>query len=326
MVNNRAYGQVLTYGSGVQWGWHEDGSLEDRARNVFMDLLMGSNQLYLPPLGSATVGILKPSAGADVTFTIWPTWQTVGADFAFYVLGQVQHLPIEKGFNSVVKAGVGACGAIGPEKVLTGVSIASLRDDFGKIASCVEEAFSLAVATGVMNSQQVGQLKSWYGTIKNAKVLSTGLLVADVVWKVGDLVSDAILRDMPRGNGFEVQAVRESKPTVTPPTVTPPTVTPPTVTPKTYPEQVWSSTGVNTFTNFHNASGMGTKLAHNQWIEVSCKVYDPTIASVNPDGYWYRIASSPWSNAYYSPANSFYNGDPPGGPYTHATDWSVPNC
>lgn len=39
-------------------------------------------------------------------------------------------------------------------------------------------------------------------------------------------------------------------------------------------------------------------------------VCKPTIASVNPDGYWYRIASSPWNNACYSPANTFMSGDP----------------
>ena len=71
---------------------------------------------------------------------------------------------------------------------------------------------------------------------------------------------------------------------------------------------------------------MGPAIAAGQWVEVSCKVYDPTIPSVNPDGYWYRIASAPWSNAYYSPANTFMNGDPYGGPYTHNTDFSVPDC
>ncbi|HEX4669259.1 MAG TPA: hypothetical protein VH275_04710 [Solirubrobacterales bacterium] len=97
------------------------------------------------------------------------------------------------------------------------------------------------------------------------------------------------------------------------------------------PQQTWSEQEtpnhpVNTFTNYHNASGMGPAIAAGQWVQVSCKVYDPTIASVNPDGYWYRIASSPWNNSYYSPANTFMNGDPYGGPYTHNTDFAVPNC
>lgn len=71
---------------------------------------------------------------------------------------------------------------------------------------------------------------------------------------------------------------------------------------------------------------MGVKIAAAAYVQVSCKVYDPTIASVNPDGYWYRIATSPWNNAYYAAANTFMNGDPWNGPYNHPTDWNVPNC
>lgn len=92
-----------------------------------------------------------------------------------------------------------------------------------------------------------------------------------------------------------------------------------------YAEQEGSH-GVNTFTNYHNASGMGPRVNPGQWVNVSCKVYDPYIQSVNPDGYWYRIADSPWSDQYYSPANTFMNGDPWGGPYTHNTDFNVPDC
>jgi hypothetical protein len=101
---------------------------------------------------------------------------------------------------------------------------------------------------------------------------------------------------------------------------------PPVQNPQTWAEQETPNHPVNTFTNYHNASGQGPAIAAGQWVQVSCKVYDPTIRSVNPDGYWYRIASSPWNNAYYSPANTFMNGDPYGGPYTHNTDFNVPNC
>lgn len=87
------------------------------------------------------------------------------------------------------------------------------------------------------------------------------------------------------------------------------------------------SLGANTFTNPFNASGMGVKIPAMAYVEVSCKVYAPQIASANPDGYWYRIASPPWNNAYYAVANTFWNGDIPGvKPYTHNTDFSVPDC
>jgi surface antigen len=115
----------------------------------------------------------------------------------------------------------------------------------------------------------------------------------------------------------------------TPPTEggTPTTTTPPAPPPPaTHAEQETPNHPVNTFTNYHNASGQGPAIGSGAWVQVSCKVYDPAIASVNPDGYWYRIASAPWNNAYYSPANTFMNGDPYGGPYTHNTDFAVPNC
>ena len=110
-------------------------------------------------------------------------------------------------------------------------------------------------------------------------------------------------------------------PVTSPPPVTPPPVAPP----RTYSEQQGHH-GVNTFTNYHNASGPGPRIDPGAWVQVSCKVHDGTIASVNPDGYWYRIASAPWNNAYYSPANTFMNGDPWNGPYTHNTDFAVPDC
>lgn len=84
--------------------------------------------------------------------------------------------------------------------------------------------------------------------------------------------------------------------------------------------------GANTFTDYHNASGLGSRVAAAQWVQVSCKVYDPFIASVNPDGYWYRLSSSPWNGQYYAAANTFMNGDPWSGPYTHNTDFNVPDC
>jgi hypothetical protein len=95
---------------------------------------------------------------------------------------------------------------------------------------------------------------------------------------------------------------------------------------KLYPEQQGSH-GANTFTNPHNASGMGPRVDAWAWVNISCKVYAPEIASVNPDGYWYRLHDAPWNDQYYVAANTFWNGDVPGQlPYTHNTDWSVPNC
>ncbi|WP_344458256.1 hypothetical protein, partial [Actinocorallia aurantiaca] len=48
----------------------------------------------------------------------------------------------------------------------------------------------------------------------------------------------------------------------------------------TYREQQ-GSRGANTFKNYHNASDMGPRIPAGQWVEISCKVHDPTIQSVN---------------------------------------------
>ena len=96
--------------------------------------------------------------------------------------------------------------------------------------------------------------------------------------------------------------------------------------PRTYAETVWPLSSVGTFRNHHNASGVGPRIAANETVKVSCRVYDPFIESANPSGWWYRIASAPWRNRFYSPANTFLNGDPRNGPYRRTVDLRVPRC
>ncbi len=95
--------------------------------------------------------------------------------------------------------------------------------------------------------------------------------------------------------------------------------------PTTYSE-LEGHNGSNTFSDPVHASGTGPRINPGQTIQVLCKVYAPQIASVKPDGYWYAIATSPWNSAYYAPANTFMNGDPWNGPYSHNTDMNVPDC
>jgi surface antigen len=110
------------------------------------------------------------------------------------------------------------------------------------------------------------------------------------------------------------------------PDPTPVVTPPPAPAPGTWTEQETPNHPVNTFKNPHNASDQGPAIPAGASVQVSCKLYDPTIESVKPDGYWYRIQSAPWSDAYYAPANTFMNGDPAGGPYTHNVDSAVKDC
>lgn len=96
--------------------------------------------------------------------------------------------------------------------------------------------------------------------------------------------------------------------------------------PPVFAETVTYETSAPTFADYHSASNPGPRLSAGQTVSVFCKVYDATIPSVYPDGYWYRIASGPWSGRYYAAANVFLNGDPPGGPYQYNVDPKVPDC
>ncbi|HET8615699.1 MAG TPA: CHAP domain-containing protein [Actinomycetales bacterium] len=117
-----------------------------------------------------------------------------------------------------------------------------------------------------------------------------------------------------------------TKPAAKPSTPPPPAPPAPPAPPRTYTEQSGSH-GSPTFTNPYNASGQGPMVPAMSSVQVQCRVYAPAIVSANPDGWWYRIATSPWNGAYYAVANTFWNGDTPGvTPYTHNTDWSVPVC
>ncbi len=84
--------------------------------------------------------------------------------------------------------------------------------------------------------------------------------------------------------------------------------------------------GSPTFKDPFNPSETGPKVPFRQEVQVSCKVKAFSIDSIGPEGYWYRIASPPWNNEYYSPAITFLNGDPVEGPYTHNVDREVPTC
>jgi hypothetical protein len=104
----------------------------------------------------------------------------------------------------------------------------------------------------------------------------------------------------------------------------------PTCTPggKTFTEQVHTSNPAGT-TTFHDPRGFrgeGPRVLLGQRVEVVCRFLDPNApASVQP-GWWYLVDSPPWNRQYYTPANTYLNGDPPEGPHGTAVDGRVPVC
>lgn len=100
-------------------------------------------------------------------------------------------------------------------------------------------------------------------------------------------------------------------------------------------EQETFNHDVKTFRSPARLSEEGPAISAGQVVQVSCRMFAPSIESVSPDGYWYRISSAPWNNQYYAPANTFLNGDSateflggrqpkPGD--VHNTDFAVAIC
>lgn len=95
---------------------------------------------------------------------------------------------------------------------------------------------------------------------------------------------------------------------------------------RTYTEVGDNRHGSQTYTDPLHPVTTGPPVAYLQQVQVTCKAKAVSLDSVYPDGYWYRISSSPWNGKYYGIANTFLNGDKVGGPSQHNTDFRVPDC
>lgn len=118
-----------------------------------------------------------------------------------------------------------------------------------------------------------------------------------------------------QGSCVNPQPTVSPQPTTTNPQVPQPGVTPgaggtpPAPTPQSPPPPTYAQTtgGVtNTWTNYTNAGGtQGPTIPKNATVAVSCKLTGFRVADGNT--WWYRIASSPWNDAFYASADAFYN-------------------
>jgi hypothetical protein len=94
--------------------------------------------------------------------------------------------------------------------------------------------------------------------------------------------------------------------TGTPSSPPPSTTSSPAPTPA---EQIWAETvggNSHTWTNYANAGGtQGPTIPGGETVQIACKAQGFQVADGNT--WWYRIASSPWSEDYYVSADAFYN-------------------
>lgn len=98
--------------------------------------------------------------------------------------------------------------------------------------------------------------------------------------------------------------------------------------PSAAPTYIETTGGVtHTWTNYGNAGGVeGPSIPSNASVAIACKVSGFRVSDGNT--WWYEIASSPWSNAYYASADAFYNNGETSGSLvgTPFVDPAVPNC
>ncbi|MGH3872464.1 MAG: serine/threonine-protein kinase [Pseudonocardiaceae bacterium] len=96
----------------------------------------------------------------------------------------------------------------------------------------------------------------------------------------------------------------------------------------TFTQQVHTSNpaGTNTFQEPRGFGGQGPRVLPGQQVQVVCRFFDPNAPITVQPGWWYLVDSPPWNRQYYTPANSYLNGDPAEGPYRTDVDERVPVC
>ena len=229
-TNNRPYGLVLTYGGPVKWGWHNGGSALDMARNGFVDALMRPDQLYLPPLTRASVGVLRPAAGSNSTWQISITSASWAGDVLRILADELlAHLPI-KDFTNMKSIAECATFLAGTDPSFDPVSLFQKAKDS---TDCI-----LAVYSKAANGKTIAQLekaRATFTALKNASLIGKLIKFYDYEWTVLDVVTDNVVAlDANLGFGFSVYA----KATPLPDPVTSPTQPPSTQPPSTQPPTV----------------------------------------------------------------------------------------
>jgi surface antigen len=135
----------------------------------------------------------------------------------------------------------------------------------------------------------------------------------------------------PAGNGPGSAPTTPGTPTTpTTPSPAPPTTPEPAPSPPPTFAETPGPGGVATFTDYQDAGGNeGPRIPEYETVQVTCRVegFEPADHGI-PDNWWYKIASSPWNNAYYAYAEPFYNNGQTSGSLigTPAVDTSVPIC
>jgi hypothetical protein len=292
LVNNRPYGQVLTYGAGVKWGWHAtSGSGVDIAVDALMDSMMKPNQLYLPPLSQASVGIWELPSGGNAAFHIGPNHATFVGDLLVALAGPALQL-IAPEFAHPLLA---ACGVSlfqdFPPSALS--SPGAIFQALLNLVPCVQQALLSGIANGSFDEADgtdLDQLAAELGGLKTATLIGVAVLFYGAEFDFLDLfIDNSIIGTKALGVGFSVLAKSGGVVANPPPSTLPPSHSPPpTPVPTTPPSQPTASPTPTPPTS--------------QGFFIEDSIYGGTWARTDPDnGTWYDSAHRPPNAAYWYP-------------------------
>jgi hypothetical protein len=293
LVNNRPYGQVLTYGAGVKWGWHAiSGSAANVALDALMDSLMKPNQLYLPPLARASVGIWELPSGGSAAFHIGPTGATLLGDLFSAVASTVLDAVGPRFANPLLVAcGVSLFQALPPSDL---GSPGAIFQALLNVVPCAQRALLSGISSGAFdnaNSADLDQLAADLDGLKAATRVGVYVLLYGIEWDLLDLwIDHSIIGTQALGVGFSVLAKPESAVSSPPPSTTPPANSPPPQTP------------VPTTPSAQPTASPSPTPPATEGFVIEDSIYGGTWARTDPnDGTWYDSAHRPPNAAYWYP-------------------------
>jgi Domain of unknown function (DUF4407) len=254
IVNNRPYGMILTYGSGVRYGWHEDGATVGEAlRNAIGDYVAHqAGGLYLPPLSAAAVGIANPNRnGGQLIFPVSASAGTAVADLA-----EVTSDELLKGLGTGVGKALGVTTAqamASSQECVTAlgnwapgaldISQGSASDLFtSAVPGCVKDILVQAgralISSGNIGSTEFAAVNSMVNRLNPVAALADLADWGRKLAVVGDYFIDKQFGWVPDlGYGFSLllhysySPAATSPPAISPPAISPPATSPPATSP-----------------------------------------------------------------------------------------------
>ncbi len=231
LANNRSYGMILTYPTSVNWGRHaNDGSILDKVLDAAIDQGLPSNQLYIPALQKASVGI-PDGPFSFVTFSAKPSTANMVVSLADLVF------PVITNNDLLAKKVAETCAHL-LTTFSPPTSINAIAGDLSGIGDCLQQGLEEAIATNTLSRDDISKLKLseakttiLKGLKKFASLASIGIMLGSLADLVLGAKVDGPLRQFSILHRHVPVTTPTSPPVTSPPATSPPATSPPATSP-----------------------------------------------------------------------------------------------